>query len=154
MREGPTLPARFGTTFASDGALQSAVERAGDRLRRQLQRVRGCVELAVRVGLPERPDTAPRDGRRYLEEKLADQRELDAISAATLAPLAKLAVQARRDQSRPDGNVVRASYLVREDQVERFAGEVRLISASHTELWLSCTGPWPPYSFAEPEEAQ
>jgi hypothetical protein len=154
MRQGPTLPARFGTTFASDDSLLSAVERAGDHLRQALQRVRGCVELAVRVGLPEQRHTAPRNGRGYLEAKLADQREVEAISAATLAPLSELAVCARREANRSAGNVLCASYLVRADRVDRFANEVRLLDDRHPELWLSCTGPWPPYSFAQLEDAE
>lgn len=152
MRLGATLPARFGTTFASDDALRAAVDRAGDRFVRQLRRVRGCVELAVRVGLPERPAPAPRDGRGYLEAKLADHRELEAACAETLAPLARLAAGARWDESRSEGNVVRASYLVREDLVEPFADEVRVLADCHPSLHLSCTGPWPPYSFVEVEE--
>ena len=154
MRQGPALPARFGTTFVSDDSLLLAVERAGDRLRRGLQRVRGCVELAVRVGLPERRRAAPRDGRGYLQAKLADQREVEAISAATLAPLSELAVCARSEANRADGNVLRASYLVHKDEVDRFADEVRLLDDRHPGLWLSCTGPWPPYSFAELEDAE
>ena len=154
MRQGPALPARFGTTFVSDDSLLLAVERAGNRLRQALQRVSGCVELAVRVGLPERRRIAPSDGRGYLEARLAEGREVEAISAATLAPLSELAVCARRDGNRADGNGLCASYLVHADEVERFADEVRLLDDRHPELWLSCTGPWPPYSFAELEDAE
>jgi Gas vesicle synthesis protein GvpL/GvpF len=152
MRQGPTLPARFGTTFVSDDALRAAVDRAGDRLGSQLQRVRGCVELAVRVGFHLDPDPAPRDGRGYLEARLAERRELDAVFADSLAPLARLAVRTRRSERRSDGSFVRASYLVHDDLVERFAGEVRRLADRHPDLWLSCTGPWPPYSFVELEE--
>lgn len=152
MRQGATLPARFGTTFVSDDELRVAVDRADDRLGRQLQRVRGCVELAVRVGLPDSPDPPSRDGRGYLQAKLAQRRELKAIFGETLAPLARLAIRMRRAEGRSDGNFVCASYLVRDDLVERFADEVRLLADRHEDLWLSCTGPWPPYSFVEVEE--
>ena len=47
------------------------------------------------------------------------------------------------------GEVVCASYLVPTDGVERFAEQVRTVADRHPELWLSCTGPWPPYSFVE-----
>lgn len=153
MRQGAILPARFGTTFDSDEALRAAVDLAGDHLRRQLELVRGCVELAVRVGLPARQAAAPPDGRGYLEAKLADHRELEAISREALAPLANLAVRARRDERRSDGNVLRASYLVAEDMVERFADEVRLLADRLPDVWLSCTGPWPPYTFVNLEES-
>ncbi len=52
MAQGPVLPARFGTTFADASALRAALGRDGARLQRQLERVRGCVELAVRVAAP------------------------------------------------------------------------------------------------------
>jgi hypothetical protein len=154
MKSGPALPARFGTTFPDDQALRLALERDGEHLRRQLERMRGCVELAVRVGLPGKRDSTPSDGRTYLEDKLARHRRHQTIVRETLAPLAELAEHARSSESsRSEGEEVCASYLVRSDWVERFAEEVRRLAASNPELWLSCTGPWPPYSFVELEEA-
>lgn len=154
MKSGPALPARFGTIFADDQALRGALERDGDHLRRQLERMRGCVELAVRVGLPNGHEPTPRDGRAYVEAKLNQQRRQQAIVNQTLAPLAELAVGARSRADTPsEREEVCASYLVRSDWVERFAEEVKRLAADNPELWLSCTGPWPPYSFVELEEA-
>lgn len=47
------LPARFGQTFAGDQALRRALEARADGIARALDRVRGGVEMTVRVLLPE-----------------------------------------------------------------------------------------------------
>lgn len=153
MRHGPTLPVRFGTTFADSDALAAALERGGERLHRQLERVRGCVELAVRVGVVDGDEPQPGDGRGYVQARLARDRRQRAAAERTLAPLAELAVSARSSESRSQREVICGSYLVPEHAVERFADEVRLLQRQNPELALSCTGPWPPYSFVEVEEA-
>ena len=155
MGAGPTLPVRFGTTFADERALASSLEREGERLSRRLDRVRGCVELAVRVGRVESPPhTAPaHDGREYVASKLERLRRQQAIVRDTLRPLGDLAVQARHANSGSEDEVVCASYLVQRDHVTRFSESVTHLAERNPELWLSCTGPWPPYSFSGLEEA-
>lgn len=153
MRNGPAIPARFGTTFAVEADLRAAVCSERDRLRHQLGEVQGRVELAVRVGLPSADDPQPSTGRGYLEDKLARRTEVERVISETLAPLRELAERSRHAEGRTEGNVLRASYLVRKELVERFADQVRLLSEGNPELWLSCTGPWPPYSFVDLEEA-
>jgi hypothetical protein len=64
-----------------------------------------------------------------------------------LAPLA-------RDSARrvlPSADVVMSSaYLVPRNDADAFADRARELSASHADLHLLCTGPWPPYHFAPP----
>jgi hypothetical protein len=153
MKSGPALPARFGTTFEDESALRAELERHGEALRAQLERLRGCVELAVRVGLTDAEASPVRDGRAYVETRLTRRRTQQEIVRETLAPLGEFAVHARTEEARSQGEVVCASYLVPSDGVQRFAEQVRAIADRHPELWLSCTGPWPPYSFVELEVA-
>lgn len=155
MEAAPTLPVRFGTTFENKATLLSLLTREGARLRRQLDAVRGCVELAVRVGLAEAgPDAAAsKDGRGYLEAKLVKRHRQEAIVRDALGPLRDWAVRERHAEGRSDSEMICASYLVRSDQVNRFSEQVTLVAERNPELWLSCTGPWPPYSFATAEEA-
>jgi gas vesicle protein GvpL/GvpF len=153
MKAGPALPVRFGTTFADDAALGLELERDGDRLRQQLDGVRGCVELAVRVGVAGGRHDAAADGREYVEAKLARRRMQQAIAHDTLAPLAELAVRTRTEEGGTEGEVICASYLVPSDGVELFADQVSSLADRNPGLWLSCTGPWPPYSFVELEVA-
>jgi Gas vesicle synthesis protein GvpL/GvpF len=152
MRESPALPARFGTTFADVDALAAALDRQGS-LRRQLDRIRGCVELAVRVALPGATPAARLAGGEYLRVKLARQHERRTAADETLEPLARLAVRAHSELGTADNDPLTASFLVRADDVERFADEVRRLAARHPGLGLSCTGPWPPYSFVGEEAA-
>jgi len=149
MERGPVLPARFGTTFDDERALDSVLADAAPRLAPALERVRGCVELAVRVGRPSEQDDRPRDGRDYLRAKLERARERESIAERTLAPLNRLAADARRRDPLHDAAVISASYLVPEGQLVRFTEEVRALQRHNDELEVSCTGPWAPYSFAE-----
>jgi len=155
MGTGPALPVRFGTTFADENALLSSLEREGQRLSQRLDRVRGCVELAIRVGQAEaRPrEQPPRDGRAYVESKLDRLRRRQAIVRDTLRPLGDLAVETSHADGGSESEVVCASYLVESDQVDRFSESVTHLAERNPRLWLSCTGPWPPYSFSGLEEA-
>lgn len=147
MRRGAILPARFGTTFPDVEALAGALSRAAPRLLPQLERVRGCVELAVRVRSPSTAASPPHGGGDYLKAKLMRRREHESAAQRTLVPLGRLAAESRRQERARDGGVISASYLVRETDVSRFTDEVRLLQQENEELLLSCTGPWAPYSF-------
>ena len=141
------LPARFGTTFSDADALAASLSGAAARLRPRLERVRGFVELAVRVRGPVVATRTPLHGRDYLEMKRSRRRDRESIAQRTLVPLNRLAAESRHHESTGDGAVISASYLVRQGDVPRFADQVRLLQQEHEELLLSCTGPWAPYSF-------
>jgi hypothetical protein len=151
MQHGALLPARFGSTFRSIAALEQVLADEADRLKAALDRVRGCVELAVRVSFPA--TVAPEGGRSgsaYVQEKLAARRHEEAIAARTLEPLEELAVTstgARRD--RRSATTLSAAYLVGSDEVARFAGAVARLQRAEPELTVTCTGPWAPYSFVD-----
>jgi hypothetical protein len=138
------LPFRFGTMLPDRGAAETLLMRERDRFLRRLAELRGRVELAVRVAMPESDDTAPADGAAYLAARARERNAHDEV----LAPLASLATaRSRRDAGA--AHVISASYLVALDDVERFASAVRDLQESHPDLALSCTGPWAPYSFVE-----
>jgi Gas vesicle synthesis protein GvpL/GvpF len=147
MQDGPVLPARFASTFADADALLDALRRQQAELRGALESVRGCVELAVRVGLPPSEDSSPGDGREYVAAKLLRSQESRVAAEQTLEPLAEHAVRTQRGTRAGDSRTLTASYLVRADEVPRFAERVRELAQAHGELSLSCTGPWAPYSF-------
>jgi hypothetical protein len=152
MQMGAVLPARFGTTFSDRDALAAALQRRRHGLLDQLERLRGCVELAVRVWLPETDAPEPRDGRSYVDAKLAAHRRQEDGAARTLARLSEHAVASSERRRAPEEKVLSASYLVRAEEVERFADRVEELQRREAELSLSCTGPWAPYSFVgDPE---
>jgi hypothetical protein len=152
MRVSAVVPARFGTIFAERSGLAARLEAEQPRLHRALENVRGCVELAVRVGLPASPSPRTVSGQAYIEAKLARRHVRQAVAQETLVPLAQYACRYRVGAVSSDTATLTGSYLVREPEVERFAGQVSELARRHGELSLSCTGPWPPYSFVEEEE--
>jgi Gas vesicle synthesis protein GvpL/GvpF len=139
LERGPVVPFRFGTTLAGRPAAEEFLTRESGRFKRTLADLRGRVELAVRVALPEREETTT-DGASYLA---ARARERDA-SDSILAPLESLAAASTKSDS---PRVIRASYLVASDDVDRFASVVRELQERNPDLAMTCTGPWAPYSF-------
>jgi hypothetical protein len=127
MGERALLPIRYGTRVEDDAAAAAAVEPRGAELAAALDRVRGAVEVSVRA--------VAREG--------AEPGDVSAIHAR-LSGLAR--EHARLDGSEP----LRAAYLVDRATVDGFVAAVRELQHEHRGLSILCTGPWPPYSFAEP----
>lgn len=148
------LPMRFGSTVPDRAALLDLLESRGEEFFAALERVRGAVELSVRAELaaPSEPSQVevPADaqpGKTYMLERARVRRsQLDGAERIH-APLTALA---RRSHLQPEGadpNVFKAAYLVDRDGVASFAGRVGELGEDTEVLRISCTGPWPPYSF-------
>jgi hypothetical protein len=131
MEERALLPVRFGTVLRDEAEVARAVRERSRELRAGLERVRGAVELSVRVFEPDGA-AEPRSGAEYLA-RAGDGARVH----ARLAALARAAVR------RPAPELLRGAYLVERGRVEAFVAEVERIPSA------VCTGPWPPYSFAE-----
>jgi Gas vesicle synthesis protein GvpL/GvpF len=126
MGERALLPIRYGTRVEDDAAAAAAVEPRGAELAAALERVRGAVEVSVRAVARE---GEPADVRAIHDRLSGLARE-----------------HARLDGSEP----LRAAYLVDRAAVEDFVAAVRELQHEQEGLSILCTGPWPPYSFAEP----
>jgi Gas vesicle synthesis protein GvpL/GvpF len=145
MKERDLLPVRFGTLIEDEDAAARALDERRDELTASLARVRGAVELAVRAH-PNRPaDDVPvgETGAEYMRAKARR------VEAARLLhePLGLLA---RESVVQPGPELLRAAYLVDRDAVDDFVALVGHLQHAHPELDVLCTGPWPPYSFAQP----
>jgi hypothetical protein len=145
MEKRDLLPMRFGTLVEDDEAAARAIEERHEELRRSLDRVRGAVELAVRAEAK-----APKDltleattGAEYIRAK-AHRTEAARLLHEPLAFLARESVV------QPGPELLRAAYLVDREAVESFVGLVRRLQETHDGFRVLCTGPWPPYSFAQP----
>ena len=139
------LPVRFGTLIADEDAATRALSERRDELLASLDRVRGAVELAVRVqrrGDEEPGPSSGASGRDYLEAKV---RRSEAASALH----DRLAAAAREGKVQAGPELLRGAYLVDRTEVDAFVSLVARLQREHDELDLLCTGPWPPYSFAE-----
>jgi Gas vesicle synthesis protein GvpL/GvpF len=146
MEERDLLPVRFGTLVPDEDAAARAVAQRRAELAASLDRVRGAVELALRAHPREPEEGAPlrgESGRDYMRAKARR------VQAARLLhePLAFIA---RESVVQPGPELLRAAYLVDRDAVDTFVSLVRRLQQAHPKLDVLCTGPWPPYSFAEP----
>ncbi|MFJ6070576.1 GvpL/GvpF family gas vesicle protein [Streptomyces sp. NPDC093065] len=172
--QGPVLPMRFAVLSPRTDTLLAQLRSDADHLTRQLEDVRGCVELNVKgtvvpghfADLVRRDDKlrnlALRTRRRpdyeanvRLGEAIALGVRREARRAARevvdrLAPLAVRTVQGTTD----DEQVLSASFLLREGDEPRFRQAVAERSrACGDRLALSVTGPLPCYSFVDPRPA-
>jgi Gas vesicle synthesis protein GvpL/GvpF len=143
MERRDLLPMRFGTLVEDDAAAARALEERREELRAGLDRVRGAVELAVRAEMESGDGQPAGGGAEYLRARTRR------AEAARLLhePLEFLA---REGKMQPGPELLRAAYLVDRDAVEAFVGLVKRLQETHDGVRVLCTGPWPPYSFAQP----
>jgi hypothetical protein len=170
MRTHTLLPSRFATTVRDEAALAERIAPHAAELKAGLERVRGCVELGLRVLWPQEQAAisanAHATGRGYMLARLAEERRRKAMEEEAgplfdrvhndLAPLARESTRSMSSSARP---VLTAAYLVELDNIERFRNRVREVRGSDAKFRVLCTGPWPPYNFvpalrAAPEAAE
>jgi hypothetical protein len=154
MERGTVLPLRFGTPLESEEELTAALRDRQEPLSRALERVRGRVELGVRV-LAEREERSgggERSGRDYLLGKVAEHRRSEQAASELHEPLAELAVESRRSEQPSPPAILVGSYLVEESGIEPFRQRADALSQRHGDLGLVVTGPWAPYSFVAEED--
>lgn len=145
MEQRDLLPVRFGTLIPDEQAAARALEERREELAASLDRVRGAVELAVRAHPGRAEPAAPVAGESGAGYMRAKARRVEA--ARTLhEPLAELA---RDSVVEPGLELLRAAYLVDRSAVDVFVALVGRLQRAHPRLDILCTGPWPPYSFAE-----
>jgi Gas vesicle synthesis protein GvpL/GvpF len=148
MAAHPVLPARYGTLLSDETEAQDFLESRGQGLGQTLRLVRDAVELGLRVGWRAEPPASAESGTAYMTQRLGQLRRARDI-ADSLAPLHELARASRiRVAPGPDVAVV-AAYLVERSLVKTFADTVGRLDQQLDDAVLVCTGPWPPYSFAE-----
>lgn len=152
MEDRDLLPVRFGTRLDDETAAARALGERHEALASALDRVRGAVELSVRV-LGERsgeadPDPSdPVTGAEYLRAKAATAAGERSALRSVHEPLASRARENKRLAARDRHELLRAAYLVDRSAVEPFVEQVSRLQHANPRLRLLCTGPWPPYSF-------
>jgi Gas vesicle synthesis protein GvpL/GvpF len=150
MERGPVLPLRFGTQLQGEEDLAAGLTERRDELLRALERVRGCVELGLRVmAVPESAqDVESADGRRYLMARAAEHRLADRAARELHPPLASLAAASVVRQAPAAPAIFVAAYLVDSDRSAEFRKRADALAARDERLHAVVTGPWPPYNFA------
>lgn len=163
-RKGPVLPVRFGATFGSVEPLRRALRAQHEGLANGLSRVAGQVEYGLRVAAADggalrsaadrpRAHTAT-SGRGYLERVASYEQSVDAraAAAAQAAEAIHAAVGGQTTDrwlgsTPPDGLLAIIAYLVPHDQAGAFEEAAAAVPSHHPAVTVTCTGPWPPYSF-------
>jgi Gas vesicle synthesis protein GvpL/GvpF len=155
MDDHAVLPVRFGTTVADDDALAAMLDERQAEFRRALERVRGRVEMTVKaMWTPPEPDAEVPDagaspGRTYLLGRLEARKAAVALADAIHTPLAKVAVDARRQVLVTPRLLLSAAYLVDRADVDALLAASDDAARRHPEVELVCIGPWPAHTFAE-----
>jgi hypothetical protein len=143
------VPARFGRGFEDEDSLRAAVVERSSDLKAALERVRGCVELGLRVLAPAANEGATAaSGHDYMVGRLERTRRDEQVAEQLHGPLAAIARDATKSLRATPKLLLSAAYLVPRGDVDRFREAVRAQQEEHAELTFACTGPWPPYSFA------
>jgi hypothetical protein len=170
------LPFRFGTRADRERLTEYAAANEAALLA-ALGRVRGCVEMSVKVKWDEKKAEGNRQQATVESERATveneeerhkpdERREPDGAGVSTArAGRGTAFLMAKRreilgedDVSRravevawwvAEAIVVRAAHLVERARVEEYRAHVRELSGERAGLRFLKSGPWPPYSFSD-----
>jgi Gas vesicle synthesis protein GvpL/GvpF len=142
-RAAVIAPVRFGELVSDESALAQSLRDRLPALRRAFDRVRGCVEVAVRVHDRAEPVAdRPTSGAAYMRSRAAAESERRESVDELHRQLKAVARDARIDRAS-------AAFLVPASRLDDVRRTVDGFAASHPDLTLVCTGPWAPFSFVE-----
>ena len=172
LSEATPLPFRFGTV-ASEANLQSYIDSQQDSLKAQLKRVRGCVEMSVKViwnleavrqeamsrgeqkneavGASETQKGSGtaflnRKRREILGERVIKERAEE--MAGWLADILKETVRDAQVAVQPtESLVISAAHLVERARLKEYRAALKRARSLRSELHFLTSGAWPPYSF-------
>lgn len=160
------VPTKLFTIFHSDERALAHVQKGRKKIDAVLARVKGRVELGLRVALDPKKAAQqavmaerPSSGAAFLERKKKQKdltRELAQNAAGEAAALhdrlAALADQAVERPPTPGGPrlLLDAAYLVPRKKVAAFKSAVarEALELEGSGFDVTVTGPWPPYNFA------
>jgi hypothetical protein len=151
MARGVVLPLRFGTQLDSEDQLADVLATRREELLRSLERVRGKVELGVRIFAERTHPTrrqAEAGGRSYLLTRVFAFHRCQQAIRDVHAPLAALsAASCVRQPARPPA-ILAGAYLVDSEHVALFRRRADHLARREPGIRIRVTGPWPPYNFA------
>ena len=159
MEDAPVLPMRLGSVVPDEAAVALMLDERREVFEHALENVRGAVELGFRaaIGAGEGQSLevaavgSGGPGTAYLMQRLGAQQRRDALGEQVHARLCELARRHTALSSSLEGTSVTAAYLVDVDLVDSFRELVEGLQREVDGVTLTCTGPWPPYSFTTPE---
>jgi hypothetical protein len=160
------VPMKLFTIFSDDARAVQQLDEQRDRIDEAVKRVRGRIEIGVRVTLarkrvPARPAERARSGAAYLAGKKAQRDHAAELAVNAQSVVGELyddlsgqaADAVRRAASeipvRDGPLLLDAAFLVARTRAARFRSMVarRAKTLSRDGYRVTLTGPWPPYSF-------
>jgi hypothetical protein len=175
---GPVVPLRLATVYRSASSVAAMMAARREELTAALSRVSGRTEWGVKAYAADVPgrdrpaetspdDSAARPGVAYLRQRrrqldAGDQAKRAAVASAERihAELGRLAAAAdlRAPQDpqlsgQRERMILNGAYLVDDERSAAFIAAVQHVADQHDPVRIELTGPWPPYSFALPDEA-
>ncbi|MDT5268820.1 MAG: hypothetical protein QOH49_1006 [Acidobacteriota bacterium] len=162
------LPCRFGTRAAHE-RLAEYVSTNEAALSATLARVRGCVEMSVKlmekaegrrakVESEDEEDVSAATGagtafllkkRREILGEEGARRRAEGSAAWLASGVGELARETAARLSPSEAIFVRAAHLVERTRVADYRACLRALAAERQDLRLLSSGPWPPYNFNE-----
>jgi Gas vesicle synthesis protein GvpL/GvpF len=146
--ERSMIPARFGSVLDDDDAVLDMLSARHETLLAVIGQTRGAVELALRATWEQPPEPDSQTGTGYLRTRMQLRQRAREV-ADGLMPLGRLSRTSRCELPGRPQEPMRCAYLVDRDKVDDFAASVQQLDEQLADVELVCTGPWPPYSFAE-----
>jgi hypothetical protein len=174
LRRSDVLPFSFGTVACSDDEVRDVLLRDGyDALHEQLDYIRGCVELEVKVFWDQErlfaEIASENEEVRALRDAMIRQPEdTDSIEKITLGQITEAEIELKSaweadavldileqhsidllvSPNLSDMMLLNAAFLVEREQEEEFDGAVYGLGEAHAgRLAFNYVGPLPPYSF-------
>jgi hypothetical protein len=184
MRDHTVLPLRFGTICPDPESLREFLVHSTNELLNDLERVRGKVEIALRIVDGDRSAPLPGEGPRILttNHQVADaipdifDASNDDEPVGRGAAYLRARLQHHHNEIAREGSAERLGQLLRQqldtvledvvcappadastgyrisclverDRVPAFADALERFRGDHPQFDVTCTGPWPPYSF-------
>ena len=172
--QGDVLPLRLPSMYGDLDSLRRTVTGREAELHRALDRLHGCIEIAVKaygVAVEEpAPAGRPASGRDYLlrrsaaskaREEARDRRHASVDEIYEHLRTTSEAAVSNRPQDRaltgrPQPMLLNAAYLVKRDEAAAFMEVVDELIGRHRDegIVLEASGPWPPYNFAVAPEME
>lgn len=147
------LPARFGEAVRDESELSVHLAPRARDLAEALERVRGCVQMTLRIfGAPDpwNEEVEGGPGTRYLATKRLEHER--ATSLPEIEPLREALrpwVRAQHSERRETGPLLGSVYhLVRKEDLPAYLAALREAEGCLGERRFTFSGPWPPYAFA------
>jgi gas vesicle protein GvpL/GvpF len=146
--DGPVLPLRLAAIYPDDGTVRTLLTQRSAEFEVLLETFRGTQEWGVKVYAEPGADGAGADGSAEACAEVID-RALSGIAIATRRHPAEDPLLAGSEE----WMVLNGAYLLSRDRAGEFTAVANALARVQAGLRAHLTGPWPPYSFAEPQEA-